>query len=166
MKKAFIITLMLGTAMSALLCGCSTNDASVPSSSETSFDSSIDSTTDISSPTMEKEHTLTIGNHHYTVQFEDSREAEAVKKLLPITAEFTELNGNEKYYQMEKSLPSADMPIAQIHKGDLMLYNASYLVLFYQDFETNYSYTRVGHLENPEDLDLAVGNGNVTITIQ
>ena len=166
MKKTIIIPLFLGTAMSALLCGCSSNDTSVPASSEISSVNTADHTVETSSQLIETEHTLTIGNHQYTVEFEDSKEADAVKKLLPITAEFTELNGNEKYYQMKESLPSADTPVAQIHKGDLMLYNASYLVLFYQDFETDYSYTRIGRLENPEGLELTVGNGNVTITIQ
>ena len=36
------------------------------------------------------------------------------------------------------------------------------LVVFYKSFDTSYSYTKIGHIENFEDL----GNKNVTIKFE
>ena len=34
-----------------------------------------------------------------------------------------------------------------------MLYGNNCLVIFYKSFDTSYSYTRIGHIENLEDLN-------------
>ena len=79
--------------------------------------------------------------------------------------EMTELNGNEKYYRLDEILPSNDISVGEIHKGDLMLYDSRYIVLFYQDFSTGYKYTRLGHIDDPEGLSAAVGQGNISVEI-
>lgn len=49
-----------------------------------------------------------------------------------------------------------------IKSGDIMLYSNNCLVFFYKSFDTSYSYTKIGHIENFEDL----GNKNVTIKFE
>ena len=76
-----------------------------------------------------------------------------------------ELNGNEKYYYFNEYLPSNSSKVGKINSGDLMLYGSDCLVLFYDSFNTSYSYTRIGVLDNPEKLKEIVGNGNINVNI-
>ena len=76
-----------------------------------------------------------------------------------------ELNGNEKYYYLESMLPSNPTRVEKIESGDIMLYGDNCLVLFYEDFTTSYSYTRIGKIENTEGLKEALGSGNVEMEI-
>ena len=45
-----------------------------------------------------------------------------------------------------------------------MLYGDNCLVIFYDTFTTSYSYTKIGTIDNPDDLDM-VGNNNVIVNI-
>ena len=81
------------------------------------------------------------------------------------TLSMTELNGNEKYANLDQALPTAATQPGEIHTGDLMLYGADCLVLFYADFTTAYSYTPLGRLADPTGLAAALGTGGVTVTL-
>ena len=63
-------------------------------------------------------------------------------------------------------LTAADEDVREIHKGDVMLFDGQYVVVFYQDFQTTYRYTRLGHVEAANDLDAALGAGDVFLTLQ
>ena len=78
----------------------------------------------------------------------------------------TELNGNEKYFRLSKNLPTDESNPGTINSGDLMLYGSNTLVLFYESFRTSYSYTKLGRITNANGLTDALGNGNVTVTIE
>ena len=60
-------------------------------------------------------------------------------------------------------MPSDSVNVKQIHAGDLMLFGSNCLVIFYRDFATDYSYTRIGRLDNPADLEKILGAGNVQL---
>jgi len=77
-----------------------------------------------------------------------------------------ELNGNEKYYNMDSSLAIDSSRPDTIKSGDFMLYGSDCLVLFYQSFSSSYSYTSLGFAENPEGLAAALGSGSVSVTYQ
>ena len=108
---------------------------------------------------------IQIGDKIFDATLEDNPSTREFVKNLPLEVTMTELNGNEKYYRFSKQFPSADKKIGEIHSGDLMLYSSSYLVLFYKDFTTSYSYTRLGKIDNPENLSASVGDGNISIKI-
>ena len=88
------------------------------------------------------------------------------KQRLPLTINMSELNGNEKLYRFSTNLPANASNPGTIQTGDLMLYGANTLVLFYQTFSTTYSYTRLGRIDNPNGLAAALGSGSVTVTFQ
>lgn len=77
-----------------------------------------------------------------------------------------ELNGNEKYYYFVKGFPTAGERVGGIRSGDLMLYGADCLVLFYESFPTSYSYTRLGYIQDVEGLANALGGGQVKVTFE
>ena len=110
--------------------------------------------------------TILIGNTSFTVTLDDSETVRKFIGLLPMTLNMSELNGNEKYHNLSQSLPAASNSSGNIKKGDLMLYGANCIVLFYKDFSTGYSYTRLGKIDNPDGLEEAVGKGSVTVTFK
>jgi hypothetical protein len=107
-----------------------------------------------------------IGDKAYSVVLNDNNTTKALRELLPMTVTMSEFNGNEKYYLLRNSLPSRPEHIGQIKSGDIMLFGDDCLVVFYKDFKTTYSYTRIGHIENAADLEQTLGRGSVTITFE
>ncbi|GAA6256332.1 hypothetical protein F070042J6_21840 [Bacteroides sp. f07] len=78
----------------------------------------------------------------------------------------SELNGNEKLFYLQNSLPTASFNPRTIQTGDLMLYSSTCVVLFYESFSTPYTYTRLGGITNPSGLASAVGTGSVNVTFE
>lgn len=107
---------------------------------------------------------LTIGDKTFSALLEDSETTRAFLELLPLTLEMSELNGNEKFYYMDDTLPTNAENPGQINAGDLMLYGNNCLVLFFDTFSTSYSYTRLGSVTDASGLVDALDSGTVTIT--
>jgi hypothetical protein len=80
-----------------------------------------------------------------------------------MTLQMDELNGNEKHARLPKPLPAQASRPGTIRSGDLMLYGADTLVLFYASFESPYAYTRLGTVDDPENLREALGPGTVRV---
>ena len=109
---------------------------------------------------------ITIGNKEFTATLYDTEAAQAFAKLLPLTLDMSELNGNEKYNYMSTTLPTKTENVGKINAGDIMLYGNNCIVLFYKSFSTPYSYTKIGKIDNVTGLQQAVGSGSVTVTFQ
>ena len=105
---------------------------------------------------------ITINGQQFAVTLADNDTARAFAGLLPLKLEMSDLHGNEKYHHLGTRLPSRSENPGRIHAGDLMLFGDDCVVLFYKDFSTGYSYTRIGRLENAAGLAGAVGKGAVT----
>lgn len=72
-------------------------------------------------------------------------------KRLPLRVNMQELNGNEKYTYLAQSLPGKAQTVSQINTGILcfrVLSGSACHVLLYEDFSTNYRYTKIGHVED------------------
>lgn len=107
--------------------------------------------------------TVKVGEKSFSAQLYDNETAKAFYDKLPLTLDMSELHGNEKYFYLESSLPTESVNIGDIKIGDIMLYGDNCIVLFYDSFSTNYSYSKIGYIENTTDLADAVGSGNITI---
>lgn len=106
---------------------------------------------------------LQIGENSFTAKLYNNPTTDSFIEQLPMTLDMSELNGNEKYNYLSLSLPTNTESIGRIHTGDLMLYGSDCLVLFYKDFQTSYSYTRLGYLEDTTGLASALGRSNVQV---
>ncbi|UKI29768.1 MAG: hypothetical protein L6W00_17165 [Lentisphaeria bacterium] len=113
---------------------------------------------------MGKHIEITIGSARFQAVLEENGTAAAFLRELLLTVEMRELNGNEKYADLATPLPTSAETPGTIRCGDLMLYGSSTVVLFYENFSSPYRYTVLGHVENPDGLQVALGRGNPTVT--
>ena len=109
---------------------------------------------------------IKVGDKNFKATLESNNTTKSLLEKLPLTINMSELHGNEKYYYFDESLPTNSERIENINTGDLMLYGSDCLVLFYKSFSTSYSYTRLGHIDNPQGLADVVGSGNITVTFE
>ena len=109
---------------------------------------------------------LTINGNVFDATLDDNPSTRAFIEKFPLEVTMNELNGNEKYYKFKENFPSADERTGKISTGDIMLYDSSYVVLFYKDFSTGYSYTRLGRVLNTAEFAKTLGDGNVTVKFE
>ena len=103
-----------------------------------------------------------INDREVNLNWENNDTVKELLNHLPLNMEMQELNGNEKYAYLDNSLPTNSFNPEEIKTGDVYLYGNNCLVIFYQDFSTNYSYTKIGHITNLPDL----GKENISLTIE
>ena len=108
---------------------------------------------------------LTINGNSFTATLDDNETTRELINRLPLELNMSELNGNEKYYYFDDSLPTNSYRPGSINTGDIMLYGNDCLVIFYESFNTTYSYTRIGRIDNANNLDKVVGSGSVNVRI-
>ena len=106
---------------------------------------------------------MTIGEHRFPITLTDDAATRAFAEQLPLTLDMSELNGNEKHADLRDALPVNASRPGTIRNGDLMLYGTNTLVVFYATFNSSYSYTRLGHVDDPADLPQALGRGGVRV---
>ena len=106
---------------------------------------------------------VTIGGTVFSAEFANNATAQAFNALIPATYDMIELNGNEKYKYLDTTLPTNASCPGTINAGDILLYGNNCVVVFYKTFATSYSYTKIGRVTNPSDLETAVGGGGVSV---
>jgi hypothetical protein len=147
--------LLLSVISSCPACG---KDSTLPGTGN--VESKEDSSVNNSPNQME----IKIGSSTFTATLYDNATARAFKALLPMSINMAELNGNEKYFDLTTSLPVKPSNPGTIQGGDLMIYGSRTLVLFYKSFDTSYSYTKLGRINDPGGLMEALGKGDVTVS--
>jgi len=105
---------------------------------------------------------IIIDGKTYNAKIEENETAQSFVNMLPQEFNMNELNGNEKYFYLDNTLPTNSYNPKHIEAGDIMIYGNNCLVVFYKSFNTPYSYTKIGHIENLPDL----GKENITIRFE
>ena len=147
MKKIIIILLILLTT------GCSFKaNLTINESTQSKIESSSEVETSMKIKILEEE---------YIVDLENNETVSELINMLPLDLEMNELNGNEKYVYLDNNLPTNSVSVKHINKGDVMLFGSNCLVIFYESFDTPYSYTKIGHIDNLPDL----GSGDISVYI-
>ena len=98
----------------------------------------------------------------YKLNLESNTTVDEFIRLLPKEYTMNELNGNEKYVYISESLSTSEYMPKRIEKGDVMLYEDNCIVIFYKSFDTNYSYTKIGHIDDLDDL----GNKDIVVRFE
>ncbi|MFL5539837.1 MAG: cyclophilin-like fold protein [Longimicrobiaceae bacterium] len=106
---------------------------------------------------------MTVGERRFAITLADNAAARTFAAQLPLTVDMSELNGNEKHADLREALPADASRPETIRNGDLMLYGTNTLVVFYATFNSSYSYTRLGRVDDPADLPRALGPRGVRV---
>ena len=101
----------------------------------------------------DKVFTLSENINYKKVTFKNHFGITLVANMLPQELTMSELNGNEKYVYLDNTLPENSSSIKKVIAGDVMLYGNNCLVILYKSFNTLYSYTKIGHIDNLPDLN-------------
>ncbi len=110
--------------------------------------------------TMDKVY-VNINNKKLEIDLENNSTTSALIKLLPLKLSMNDLNGNEKYVYLNESLPTNTYSPKHIEAGDVMLFGDNCLVIFYESFDTSYSYSKIGHINNLPEL----GDDSITVNL-
>ena len=94
-----------------------------------------------------------INNEKLEINLENNSTVSALIELLPLDLTMDDLNNNEKYVYLDESLPTNSYNPGHIEAGDVMLFSDDCLVIFYESFDTSYSYSKIGHIDNLPELD-------------
>ncbi|MCP1644994.1 hypothetical protein J2T41_004636 [Pseudomonas citronellolis] len=106
---------------------------------------------------------MTVGERRFAITLADTEAARAFAAMLPLTLDMEELNGNEKKKELPSALPTDSSRPGTIRAGDLLLWGSRTVVVFYRTFDSPYSYTRLGRLDDPAGLAQVLGRGDVRV---
>lgn len=107
---------------------------------------------------------LEVGGSSFTAVPEKNEAAEAFAEMIkkePAVIEMQDYSGFEKVGALGKSLPRNDSQTTT-KPGDIVLYQGNQIVIFYGT--NSWSYTRLGHIEDLDGWEEALGSGDVSVT--
>ena len=107
---------------------------------------------------------LTINNKTFSATLENNVTTRELISMFPMTLNMSELNSNEKYNYLDTDLTPNSSRQSRINAGDIKLYGSNCLVVFYESFNTSYSYTNLGTVDDVDSFVSELSNGSVTIT--
>ena len=100
----------------------------------------------------------------FDVQLENNSATQELVKTLEkenVTVNATDYGNFEKVGDLGFSLPTSDEQIST-SSGDIVLYQGNQISLFYESH--SWSYTKLGKIQDADDLKTNLGSGEVVIT--
>ena len=170
MKK--IITLLVTLLLIISLSACSKNDSATTPSTDDVPPTTIssDTTTPSDEPKEDESYllkslVLTIDSSEVDVYWMDNDSVKALKELAKdgLTINMSKYGGFEQVGSIGSTLPSSDTRITT-NPGDIVLYSANQIVIFYDS--NTWSYTKLGHINlSKSELTDLLGDEDVVITL-
>lgn len=157
-----LLALSFLTIAPLLMCACAKQD----NAGQSTVNATSTTITEKTMKTENRTFRLAIGGTDYTATLADTDAARLLAERLPMRLSMTELNGNEKYANLDKPLPTKTEKVRRIEAGDVMLWGDNCLVVFYKSFDTPYSYTRIGRISDAKGLAKSLGNGDAEVVFQ
>lgn len=177
MKKTAVLLLCAVLVLSAVLAGCSGKAAE---KDETAPAAQTQNTAETSTPVekndeeqenteQEKDDTqmkmqLEVNGKTFTATLEENAATEELVRMMqaaPVVIDMRDYAGFEKVGSLGRNLPANDCQTTT-HAGDIVLYQGDQIVIFYGS--NSWSYTRLGHIDNLNGWEEALGSGSVTVT--
>lgn len=106
---------------------------------------------------------MTVGERRFAITLADNEATRAFAATLPLTLDMEDLHGNEKKKELPDALPTSETRPGTIRNGDLLLWGSRTVVIFYKTFDSAYSYTRLGRVDDPTGLAQALGRSDVRV---
>lgn len=174
MKKIWILLCAATVALSLAACGENRNrlqvSVSAPEPSETEripqtaiFQEAGDAGAQEEEDAVMKMN-VQVGDVMFSATLEENEAVSALMEMMregPVAVKMSDYSGFEKVGSLETGLP-ADNSRTTTHAGDIVLYNGNQIVIFYGS--NSWSYTRLGHIDNLNGWEEALGSGDVTVT--
>ena len=107
---------------------------------------------------------LTLNNKTFNATLENNETTKELVSMFPMTLNMNDLHSNEKYNYLDTNLTTNASRQSRINAGDIKLFGSNCLVVFYESFNTSYSYTNLGTVDDVDSFVSELGNGNITIT--
>jgi hypothetical protein len=107
-----------------------------------------------------------VGTKSFNATLYSNKTTDAFKTLLPLSLNMTDLNRNEKKFDLTVNLPTNIEEIGTIQEGDILLWGNNTLVLFYKSFNTPYRYTKIGKIVDVSGLAAVLGSGDVKVIFE
>ena len=109
---------------------------------------------------------LIVNNKTFTATLNNNETVRELLEMFPMTLNMSDLNSNEKYNYLNTTLPTNTYRPNRINAGDIKLYGNNCLVVFYESFNTSYSYTDLGKVDNADEFVAELGSGSVSIRFE
>ena len=104
-----------------------------------------------------------VGDVVFSATLEENEAVSALVEMMrenPVVIQMSDYSGFEKAGPLGASLPASNSKTTT-QAGDIVLYNANQIVIFYGS--NSWSYTRLGHIDDLTGWEEALGRGDVTV---
>ena len=159
--------LLSGLAALALVAGLCAGSHDAGQSLAETIDQEHNSTGEKKMETEAITMQMRISDTLVAVEWEDNESVEALRALCteqPLAIQMSMYGGFEQVGPIGEALPRNDVQTVT-RSGDIVLYSGDQIVVFYGS--NSWAYTRLGHIVDQPDADMArlLSNGDVVITI-
>ena len=88
---------------------------------------------------------INISGNEYNVTLEENDTAQLLASSLPQEFQMRDKDRNKKYIYLSYKLPAKPEKVKRLEKGDVVLSGNDCLILVYNSFDTEESFTKIGH---------------------
>lgn len=164
MLKIKIINILFCVTLSFIFFGC-TSKETINDEVNDIDEIEINEEYNVQQSIKEDKMILEVNGYKFNVTLEDNETVNELIELLKeesIVIKMSDYSGFEKVGPLNRTLISNDVQTIT-NPGDIVLYNSNQIVVFYGS--NSWAYTRIGHVDDLNNWEDALGSGDTTITL-